>query len=157
TRSRAASSTSGSPRPPRRGNGAGEPSPSPSTAEGPAPSAPSATHSSVTRSWAALVAASVAVAALAASTTSPAAAPALDLALGRAVRAPGIAASQTAAIAIDLRSGETLFSQNGSRGLLPASVEKLSVSFTALHVLGPRFRFRTELVGKGLRSGRTWR
>jgi serine-type D-Ala-D-Ala carboxypeptidase/endopeptidase (penicillin-binding protein 4) len=92
-----------------------------------------------------------------ASTTSTAAAPALDLALARAVQAPGVAASQTAAIAIDLRSGETLFSENGSRGLLPASAEKLSVSFTALHVLGPRFRFRTELVGKGSRSGGTWK
>jgi len=91
-----------------------------------------------------------------ASTASSAAAPALDLALGRAVQAPGIAASQTAAIAIDLRSGETLFSQNGGRGLLPASAEKLSVSFTALHVLGPHFRFRTELVGRGSRSGATW-
>jgi len=91
-----------------------------------------------------------------ASTTSSAAAPALDLALGRAVEAPGIAASETAAIAIDLRSGETLFSQNGGRGLLPASAEKLSVSFTALHVLGPRFRFRTELVARGSRSGATW-
>jgi D-alanyl-D-alanine carboxypeptidase/D-alanyl-D-alanine-endopeptidase (penicillin-binding protein 4) len=92
-----------------------------------------------------------------ASTTSPAAAPAFDLALARAVQAPGVAASQTAAIAIDLRSGETLFSQNAGRGLLPASAEKLSVSFTALHILGPRFRFRTELVGKGSRSGRTWK
>jgi D-alanyl-D-alanine carboxypeptidase/D-alanyl-D-alanine-endopeptidase (penicillin-binding protein 4) len=92
-----------------------------------------------------------------ASTTSPAAAPALDLALARAVQAPGVAASQTAAIAIDLGSGETLFSQNAGRGLLPASAEKLSVSFTALHVLGPRFRFRTELVGKGSRSGGTWK
>jgi D-alanyl-D-alanine carboxypeptidase/D-alanyl-D-alanine-endopeptidase (penicillin-binding protein 4) len=92
-----------------------------------------------------------------ASTTSPAAAPALDLALARAVEAPGVAASQTAAIAIDLGSGETLFSQNAGRGLLPASAEKLPVSFTALHVLGPRFRFRTELVGKGSRSGGTWK
>jgi len=97
------------------------------------------------------------VIALVASTTSTAAAPSLDLALARAVQAPGVATSQTAAIAIDLRSGETLFSQNGSRALLPASVEKLSVSFTALHVLGPRFRFRTELVGKGFRSGGTWK
>jgi D-alanyl-D-alanine carboxypeptidase/D-alanyl-D-alanine-endopeptidase (penicillin-binding protein 4) len=108
------------------------------------------------RAWAALAAASVVVAALVASTTSSAAAPTLDLALGRAVQAPGVAASQTAAIAVDLRSGETLFSQNGRRGLLPASAEKLSVSFTALHLLGPRFRFRTELVGKGSRSGGTW-
>jgi serine-type D-Ala-D-Ala carboxypeptidase/endopeptidase (penicillin-binding protein 4) len=110
----------------------------------------------VKRTLAALAVAAVLVAALVASTTSRAAAPALDLALGRAVQAPGISASQTAAIAIDLRSGATLYSQNSRRGLLPASSEKLSVSFTALRVLGPRFRFRTELVGEGSRSGRTW-
>ena len=97
------------------------------------------------------------VLALVPSTTSTAAAPAIDLALARALRAPGIASSQTAAVAIDLGSGETVFSQNSRRGLLPASAEKLSVSFTALHVLGPRFRFMTELVGRGSRTGRTWK
>jgi serine-type D-Ala-D-Ala carboxypeptidase/endopeptidase (penicillin-binding protein 4) len=89
---------------------------------------------------------------------SPSAAPpALDLALDRALRAPGISAHDTAAIAIELRSGQTIYSRNSSRALLPASAEKLSVSFTALHVLGPSFRFRTELVGRGVRSGRTWK
>ena len=102
------------------------------------------------------LAAAALVAASLASTTSSAAAPAIDLSLGRALRTPGIAPSQTAAIAIDLRSGETVYSENSTRGLLPASAEKLSVSFTALHALGPRFRFRTELVGKGSRMGRTW-
>jgi serine-type D-Ala-D-Ala carboxypeptidase/endopeptidase (penicillin-binding protein 4) len=89
--------------------------------------------------------------------TTSAAAPGLDLALDRALRTPGILTRDTAAIAIDLRSGETIYALNGRRGLLPASAEKLSVSFTALHVLGPQFRFRTELVGKGVRSGRTWK
>jgi D-alanyl-D-alanine carboxypeptidase/D-alanyl-D-alanine-endopeptidase (penicillin-binding protein 4) len=89
-------------------------------------------------------------------TVSGAAAPALDIALGNALRTPGITAGHTAAIAIDLQTGETVYSQNGQRGLLPASAEKLSVSFTALKVLGPQFRFRTELVGRGARSGRTW-
>jgi D-alanyl-D-alanine carboxypeptidase/D-alanyl-D-alanine-endopeptidase (penicillin-binding protein 4) len=103
------------------------------------------------------LAAATVVAALAASTTSSAAAPAIDLALGQALRSPGISPGQTAAVAIDLRSGETVYSQNSQRGLLPASAEKLSVAFTALHVLGPRFRFRTELVGKGARAGRTWK
>jgi D-alanyl-D-alanine carboxypeptidase/D-alanyl-D-alanine-endopeptidase (penicillin-binding protein 4) len=88
---------------------------------------------------------------------STAAAPPLDLALDRALRTPGIPSRQTAAIAVDLRTGQTIYSLNSDRGLLPASAEKLSVSFTALHVLGPQFRFRTELVGKGFRSGRTWK
>ena len=91
------------------------------------------------------------------SAVSGAAAPSLDIALGNALRAPGITAGHTAAIAIDLRTGETVYSRNGERGLLPASAEKLSVSFTALKVLGPQYRFRTELVGRGARSGRTWR
>ena len=98
----------------------------------------------------------VVAAAMVASTTSSGAAPAIDLALGQALRAPGIASGETAAIAVDLRSGETVFSLNSRRGLLPASAEKLSVSFAALRVLGPTFRFRTELVGKGSRTGRTW-
>jgi D-alanyl-D-alanine carboxypeptidase/D-alanyl-D-alanine-endopeptidase (penicillin-binding protein 4) len=91
------------------------------------------------------------------SAVSGAAAPSLDIALGNALRAPGITAGHTAAIAIDLRTGETVYSRNGERGLLPASAEKLSVSFTALKVLGPQYRFRTELLGRGARSGRTWR
>ncbi len=99
----------------------------------------------------------IAVAALVSAATTSAAAPALDLALDRALRTPGISSRQTAAVAIDLRSGETIYSLNSQQGLLPASAEKLSVSFAALHVLGPRFRFRTELVGKGLRSGKTWK
>jgi D-alanyl-D-alanine carboxypeptidase/D-alanyl-D-alanine-endopeptidase (penicillin-binding protein 4) len=103
------------------------------------------------------LAGAISVAALLGTTTSSAAAPSIDLALGQALRSPGIEPGQTAAIAIDLRSGETVYSQNSSRGLLPASAEKLSVSFTALHVLGPRFRFRTELVGKGSRVGRAWK
>ena len=100
--------------------------------------------------------AAVGVAVFVPAATTSAAAPALDLALDRALRAPGIPSRETAAIAIDLRSGDTLYSLNSRRGLLPASAEKLSVSFAALRVLGPQYRFRTELVGKGRRSGRTW-
>ena len=97
----------------------------------------------------------VAIAAAAAATTD--AAP-RDLAatLGQALRSPGIDPRYTAAIAVDLRTGETVFAANARRSLLPASVEKLPVSFAALRVLGPRFRFRTEVVAKGSRTGDTW-
>jgi D-alanyl-D-alanine carboxypeptidase/D-alanyl-D-alanine-endopeptidase (penicillin-binding protein 4) len=55
-----------------------------------------------------------------------------------------------------MRTGETVYAKNSARSLLPASAEKLAVSFTALEVLGPQFRFRTEVVGAGSRSGRVW-
>ena len=80
----------------------------------------------------------------------------MDGPLGRALRAQGIAPDRTAAIVVDAGTGATLYAHNSTASLLPASVEKLAVSFTALHVLGPRFRFRTELVGVGSRSGRVW-
>ena len=92
------------------------------------------------------------------SSASPgtAAAPSMDLALSKALRAPGIAPGRTGAIVVDAATGTTLYAHNSTASLLPASVEKLAVSYTALHVLGPQFRFRTELVGVGLRSGRVW-
>ena len=93
----------------------------------------------------------------AAPTTTTSAAPRdLEATLGQAIRAPGIDPRSTAAVAVDLRTGQTVFSWNAQRSLLPASAEKLPVSFTALHVLGPRFRFRTELVGAGSRAEDTW-
>ena len=85
-----------------------------------------------------------------------AAAPSMDLALSKALRAPGIAPGRTGAIVVDAATGTTLYAHNSTASLHPASVEKLAVSYTALHVLGPQFRFRTELVGIGSRSGRVW-
>jgi D-alanyl-D-alanine carboxypeptidase/D-alanyl-D-alanine-endopeptidase (penicillin-binding protein 4) len=92
-----------------------------------------------------------------AASTTRAAAPSLDLALERALKAPGIDADSSAAIAVDLRTGATVYESNAQRSLLPASAEKLAVSFAALRILGPRFRFRTEVVGVGARSGPIWR
>jgi serine-type D-Ala-D-Ala carboxypeptidase/endopeptidase (penicillin-binding protein 4) len=80
----------------------------------------------------------------------------LQATLGQALRAPGIAQRDTSAIAVDLRTGETVFASNAHRSLLPASAEKLPVSFAGLRVLGKRFRFRTEVVGVGSRTGDTW-
>jgi D-alanyl-D-alanine carboxypeptidase/D-alanyl-D-alanine-endopeptidase (penicillin-binding protein 4) len=80
----------------------------------------------------------------------------LQATLGQALRAPGIDPRHAAAVAVDLRTGETVYSSNARLSLLPASAEKLPVSFSALRVLGPRYRFRTEVVGVGSRSGRVW-
>jgi serine-type D-Ala-D-Ala carboxypeptidase/endopeptidase (penicillin-binding protein 4) len=88
---------------------------------------------------------------------SNAATPALGSALDRALSTPGIPSSRTAAIAIDMRSGRTVFALNSRASLSPASTEKLAISFTALRVLGPSYRFHTEVVGVGSRVRGVWK
>jgi D-alanyl-D-alanine carboxypeptidase/D-alanyl-D-alanine-endopeptidase (penicillin-binding protein 4) len=103
-----------------------------------------------------LVAVALAVPAVAASSTQ-AASRDLGTTLAAALRASGVTPRSTGALAVDLRTGQTVFAHNAGTSLLPASAEKLPVSLAALEVLGPRFRFRTEVVGAGRRVGRTWK
>lgn len=102
---------------------------------------------------AALVLALTAAAGAGARTGSSDLAPTLRAALAQ----PGVGARKTAALVVDLRSGETVLELNAGRGLVPASTEKLGVSFAALRILGPRHRFRTVVAGGGFRDRRTWR
>src|SRR5436305_10092118 len=81
--------------------------------------------------------------------------PAGDLA--RALHARGIAAGQSAAIAVDLATGQTLFSRNAGLPLEPASNEKLTVTYGALVELGPDYRFATAVLGEGRQVGSVWR
>jgi PBP4 family serine-type D-alanyl-D-alanine carboxypeptidase len=61
-------------------------------------------------------------------------------------------------MALDLASGRVLFAHNSSVGFVPASNEKLPVTFAALKVLGPGFRFPTEVRGQGAQGADgTWR
>lgn len=63
----------------------------------------------------------------------------------------------TGAIAVDLTTGKAVFAHNAGASLLPASNEKLAITYAALAVLGPTFRMRTELLGEGhLRDGVVW-
>jgi serine-type D-Ala-D-Ala carboxypeptidase/endopeptidase (penicillin-binding protein 4) len=89
--------------------------------------------------------------------TTEAAAPDLATALERALVAPGLSASRTSALAIDIRSGKVVFEANSGLALAPASAEKLAVSFAALRLLGTGYRFHTEVVGEGELAGRFWR
>jgi D-alanyl-D-alanine carboxypeptidase/D-alanyl-D-alanine-endopeptidase (penicillin-binding protein 4) len=83
--------------------------------------------------------------------------PALGSKLGAALHAPGIPPQQTGAVAVDLASGKVLFAHNSAAGFVPASNEKLPVTYAALKVLGPHFRFPTEVRGQGsLGSDGTW-
>lgn len=80
----------------------------------------------------------VAVAALAA---SPAQASTFKHRLAHALT--GVSSARTGAVAIDLRTHRVVFAHNASLPLAPASNEKLAVTYTALKVLGPGFRFHT--------------
>ncbi len=106
------------------------------------------------------VALAIVVAALVATgsvaTETRAASPELTKALRQALAAQDIDSRRTAALAVDLETGEVVFRANSALGLMPASAEKLAVSFAALRLLGPSFRFRTEVVASGELDGNAW-
>lgn len=110
----------------------------------------------MSRVRASLIATVAAVALGAATSSTEASAPALTDALGQALRSQDIEPARTSALAVDLNTGEVVFRTNADRPLLPASAEKLAVSFAALRLLGPGFRFRTEVVGGGALNGKLW-
>ena len=83
--------------------------------------------------------------------------PELAAALGRALAAPDVDPARTAALAVDVETGEVVFRRNTRLSLAPASAEKLAVAFAALRVLGPGFRFRTEVAATGGLVGQVWR
>ena len=63
----------------------------------------------------------------------------------------------TGALAVDLDTGKAVYAHNASSSLLPASNEKLAITYAALVALGPSFHMRTEVLGQGhLRDGVVW-
>jgi D-alanyl-D-alanine carboxypeptidase/D-alanyl-D-alanine-endopeptidase (penicillin-binding protein 4) len=96
---------------------------------------------------------------LTATATAPtrAASPGLAVVLEHALAAPDLHPGRTAALAVDLRTGQIVFRANAGLALAPASAEKLAVSFAALRLLGPGFRFRTDVLGEGELAGGVWR
>ncbi len=63
----------------------------------------------------------------------------------------------TGAIAVDLASGRAVYAHNAGASLVPASNEKLALTYAALVALGPTYRMRTEVLGEGRLEGATWR
>jgi serine-type D-Ala-D-Ala carboxypeptidase/endopeptidase (penicillin-binding protein 4) len=98
----------------------------------------------------------LALVAIAGTGTAQGQSPNLARALDRALATPGVDPSRTSALAVDLETGRVVYEANAGRALAPASAEKLAVSFAALRLLGPGYRFRTEVVGAGELDGRTW-
>src|SRR5919201_1045668 len=105
------------------------------------------------RLLAALVAALALAGAAAAQTRSE---PALQKRLARALAVPHVRPSQTGALAVELATGQTLYAQNAAVPFAPASNEKLPVTLAALAVLGPAFRFETDVLGEGSQEGVVW-
>jgi D-alanyl-D-alanine carboxypeptidase/D-alanyl-D-alanine-endopeptidase (penicillin-binding protein 4) len=77
--------------------------------------------------------------------------------LSRALAVPHVAKSRSAALAVDLATGEQLYARNLRLPLIPASNEKLAVTYASLLALGPSFRFSTEVLGEGELEGTIWR
>jgi D-alanyl-D-alanine carboxypeptidase/D-alanyl-D-alanine-endopeptidase (penicillin-binding protein 4) len=58
---------------------------------------------------------------------------------------PAFEQASVSAYAVDMRSGEIVLDQNSHKSLAPASCMKLVTTAAALHILGPDFRFQTDL------------
>ncbi|TDW76004.1 D-alanyl-D-alanine carboxypeptidase/D-alanyl-D-alanine endopeptidase [Kribbella pratensis] len=54
--------------------------------------------------------------------------------------------SQVELVVLDATTGETLYNRNGDQRMLPASNTKLFTSTAAMHVLGPSYRFHTDVL-----------
>ena len=77
--------------------------------------------------------------------------------LSRALAVPHVAKSRSSALAVDLTSGKLLYAHNLRLPLIPASNEKLAVTYASLLALGPSYRFSTDVLGEGELDGAVWR
>jgi serine-type D-Ala-D-Ala carboxypeptidase/endopeptidase (penicillin-binding protein 4) len=77
--------------------------------------------------------------------------------LAKALQAPHVAQSRTGALAVDLATGLPVYSHNLTLPLIPASNEKLAVTYAALHAFGPAYQFETQVIAEGEQEGALWR
>jgi D-alanyl-D-alanine carboxypeptidase/D-alanyl-D-alanine-endopeptidase (penicillin-binding protein 4) len=98
----------------------------------------------------------VAAAVVCALAVPAAAAASLQSSLERALRVPHVSLAATGAVAIDLATGQTVYAKNGTLPLIPASNEKLAVTYAALTALGPAFTIETDVLGEGQQVGASW-
>ena len=106
--------------------------------------------------WFLTLVALVVAGAVAVTPALPAASSPLTRKLARALSVPQVSRSESGAVAVDLATGRVVFAHNASRALVPASNEKLAVTFAALVALSPAFRMHTDVLGAGAHSGTTW-
>ena len=96
------------------------------------------------------------LAALVAPAAAAAARTALQSQLDHALHVAHVSLADTGAVVLDLAADQAVYSRNGSLALLPASNEKLAVTYAALTALGPDFRIETDVLGEGSQAGSTW-
>jgi len=77
--------------------------------------------------------------------------------LARALAVPHVPVAGSAAVAVDLTTGSAVFERHPGRALVPASNEKLAVTYAALAALGPDYQIETDVLGQGELVGTTWR
>ena len=78
-------------------------------------------------------------------------------ALAKALAVPHVRAARSAAVAVELAEGRTLFARHQTLALVPASNQKLAVAYAALATLGPTHRIETIVYGEGQLVGATWK
>jgi D-alanyl-D-alanine carboxypeptidase/D-alanyl-D-alanine-endopeptidase (penicillin-binding protein 4) len=83
-------------------------------------------------------------------------APSLDGQLERALSTHSAVPWTSAGLVVDLADDATVYERDADVSLEPASNEKLPVTYAALNELGQDYRFRTEVLGEGHRSGDVW-
>ncbi len=69
------------------------------------------------------------------------------------LESPGIEQMHVGVLAVDARSGRTLYARDEHKKFVPASNQKILVTAAAMTMLGPDHRFRTEAWAVGPRSG----
>ena len=82
---------------------------------------------------------------LAAAATAGARPGGLATRLAQALAVPHVDHSREGAIAVDLQTGRVIFARNADRALLPASNEKVPVTYAALVAFGPSYRIPTSV------------
>jgi D-alanyl-D-alanine carboxypeptidase/D-alanyl-D-alanine-endopeptidase (penicillin-binding protein 4) len=100
------------------------------------------------RTWA-LLAALAAVIAVSPAAAAVRADSTLQDRLAKALRVPHVSAATSAAVAVDLDTGQQLFAHNDSLPLVPASNEKLALTYALLTSFSPTMRIATKVEALG--------
>jgi D-alanyl-D-alanine carboxypeptidase/D-alanyl-D-alanine-endopeptidase (penicillin-binding protein 4) len=98
----------------------------------------------------------VVVVALASAAPGATAGVSLPARLSQALHAPFVSYGASAAVVVDLATGDVVYAHNATLPLRPASNEKLAVTYAALTALGPAFRIETDVLGEGEQDGTRW-
>jgi D-alanyl-D-alanine carboxypeptidase/D-alanyl-D-alanine-endopeptidase (penicillin-binding protein 4) len=75
--------------------------------------------------------------------------------LAKALRVPHVSTASSAAVAVDLDTGQQLFAANDTLPLAPASNEKLALTYALFASFSPTMRIATKVEALGVQQGTT--